>query len=166
MAAIPAHPSAPRKSAWIPWVFVGAMAVVVAVNGVMITAAVRSFSGLAVSKPFERGLQYNKVLDVQHRQDALGWKLTPAFASMQGLDGTLSLTARDRDGKPLEGLSLRATLQRPLGGASDIALEFRPLGDGRYAAPVSLPAPGQWELHATLVRGTDEYFLVQRVVLK
>ncbi|QJE72710.1 FixH family protein [Aerophototrophica crusticola] len=163
---VAATPSAPRKSTWIPWVFVGAMAVVVAVNGVMITAAVRSFSGLAVSKPFERGLQYNKVLDVQHRQDALGWKLTSAFTGMQGLDGTLTLTARDQEGKPLEGVALTATLQRPLGGAADITLDFLPLGDGRYAAPVSLPAPGQWELHATLVRGTAEYYLVQRVVAK
>ena len=36
----------PRRSAWIPWVFVGGMLLVVAVNGVLIVAAVGTFTGV------------------------------------------------------------------------------------------------------------------------
>ena len=34
-----------RKSNWIPWIFVGGMGVVIAVNAVLITSAISTFTG-------------------------------------------------------------------------------------------------------------------------
>ena len=63
----------PRRSAWIPWVFVGGLLLVVAVNAVLIVTAVGSFTGLTTGHSYDRGRAYNHVLAEAARQDALGW---------------------------------------------------------------------------------------------
>ena len=47
-----------NRSRYIPWLFVGGFALVVAVNATMIWFAVGSFSGLYTQKPRDRGLHY------------------------------------------------------------------------------------------------------------
>lgn len=156
-----------RKSNWIPWVFVGAMGVVVAVNAVMVTYAIKSWSGLAVSKPYERGVAYNEVLQAQHRQDALGWTVK-ASAEITGADraGRVLITVLDRDGRPLQGQVIEAELQRPVEVIDDVNLTFTYAGEGRYVAPVTFPKLGQWDLRAAIVHDQDTYQVVERLFVK
>lgn len=151
----------PRKSNWIPWVFVGAMLVVIAVNTVMVTYAISSFSGLAVSKPYEQGVHYNDVLAVQHGQDALGWRPS---VSVEG--GQLVLRLQDRDGNPLQGVGITGRLERPVSNDAPIPLGFTAMGEGRYVAQLNVPHPGQWDLKAALRHGAEQYLLVQRIIVQ
>lgn len=156
-----------RKSAWIPWVFVGAMGVVVAVNATLITYSVTTFSGLSVEKPYERGVHYNQVLDAQAKQDALGWTLDAAFAATDGeRQGRLVVVARDRDGGALDGLALEGRMVRPLEVIDDVPVHFEAAGDGRYVARVELPRPGQWDLKARATRGGDAFTLIERLDIR
>lgn len=148
----------PRKSAWVPWVFVGAMGVVVAVNAVMVTYALTSYSGLAVEKPYERGVHYNDVLAAQRGQDALGWRV-----SVNVEPGQLVLRLQDRDGQPLDRTGINARLERPVGKDKPLPLEFTAAGNGRFVAPLSTPYPGQWDVKAALRHGDDQYLLVRRI---
>ncbi len=149
----------PRKSLWIPWVFVGAMLVVIAVNGVLVTYALKSFSGLAVEKPYERGVQYNQVLAVQAHQNALGWKVE---TKVQGRMLEIHLTGRD--GLPMDRATVTGDLERPLGGLAPVALSFTGVGNGRYVARLdAVPQHGQWDVNATLLNGGERYLLVERV---
>jgi nitrogen fixation protein FixH len=150
------------KRSLIPWIFVGGMAVVVVVNAVMITLAVRSWTGLVVEKPYERGVAYNRVLEAQHRQDALGWN----FAV--GTDGAdrIRLTVTGRDGQPLDGLALTAALVRPIDLLPDVPLIFKQTEAGVYVAEAQAPKPGQWDLKVEAQRSDDHFHLVERVILK
>ncbi|MBL8839830.1 MAG: FixH family protein [Alphaproteobacteria bacterium] len=155
----------PRRGRWIPWTFVFGFAVVVAVNATMITYAVTSFSGLATANPYERGLAYNRVLEEQDRQAALGWTLAPAFAA--GRAGTnageITLRATRADGTPLAGLSVTVELTRPLEAIAPIDLALREVGEGVYRAGVTLPRGGQWDLHVIATAGGDRRDLRQRI---
>lgn len=152
----------PRKSAWIPWVFVGAMSVVVAVNAVMVTYALKSWSGLAVEKPYERGVNYNAVLAAQHRQDRLGWAVATAVR-----EGRLEVRVIGTGGIPLEDLTLTGELERPVGRLEPVPLRFENAGNGVYVASLTgVTQPGQWDVRARLERGTDHYLLVERVFVK
>jgi nitrogen fixation protein FixH len=160
----------PRRSL-IPWIFVGAMAVVVAVNAVMISFAVGSWTGLSVPKPYERGVAYNRVLAAQHRQDALGWRLEAEVAPGAGADRPdgarlITLRAVGPDGAPLPGLGLEARLVRPIEVLPDLPVAFRPAGPGLYVAEVVPAKPGQWDLRVDAARGGDRFHLVQRLVLR
>lgn len=167
MSMVSSH-STSKKSSWIPWTFVGGMlVVVVVVNATMVTLAVRSWSGLVVSKPYERGVAYNRVLEAQARQDALGWKFSAAFELTGAAhDGRIVVQARDKDGLPLDGLSFESLLTRPLERLEPIEVRFDPIGDGRYVAGTTVPKPGQWELRAIIARGTDRYTLSTRLFVR
>ncbi len=150
----------PRKSNWIPWVFVGAMLVVIAVNAVMVTYAINSYSGLAVDKPYERGVHYNDVLAAQKGQDALGWRVSVNVEA-----GQLVMRVQDRDGQPLNHIGITGRLERPVSNDAPLPLGITAVGDGQYVARLNTPHPGQWDVKAALRHGDDQYLLVQRIMV-
>lgn len=147
--------STERKSNWIPWVFVGGMGVVVAVNAVLITQAIGTFTGVTTGRAYDRGRAYNDVLAEAARQEALGW--TVAVSQPRG--GELLVSVTDRDGAAVPGL-LQPYLLRPLDG------ERIPLqavaAQGRFALtlPEGLRA-GQWELRARLLAADQRHLDVR-----
>ncbi|MDE1148070.1 MAG: FixH family protein [Azospirillaceae bacterium] len=165
---LPSRGQPKPKRSLIPWIFVGCMGVVIVVNGILIYEAVNSWTGLATAKPYERGIEYNKVLEAQAQQDALGWTfdadIEPTAATADG--GVLTVRITDKDGQPLEGMSLDGRLVRPIDILPDVPLAFQDQGGGRYVAPVALPKHGQWELKMKAVKGTDWYHLTRRLFVK
>ncbi len=152
-------PFDPRRSRWIPWVFVGGMLLVVVVNGGLVYAALSSFTGLTTGKAFDRGRTYNQVIQEAARQEALGWQARVTFQA-----GAVSVAVVDRSGQPVAGV-LHGYLQRPLDG-TQVPLAFRQDGAGRFRAPAEPPLPGQWEARL-LLRGTggDVFEIRQRLIV-
>ena len=137
-----------RRGRWIPWVFVGGMALVIAVNAVLITAAVSTYSGTTVGGAYDRGRTYNHVLEEAARQRALGWT---AEVSQDG--GWLALSLRDAAGAALPADSgVRGVLQRPL-DRTEVPLDLRAAGDGTWIADVRAAAHGQWDARIEVTRG-------------
>lgn len=150
----------PRRSRWIPWAFVGAFGVIIAVNLVLVVAAVSTFPGLTTGQAYDRGRAYNSVLAEAARQDALGWT---ARVVLEG--GALAVVVTDRDGLPVGG-RIDGVLQRPLEGTR-IALDFAAAGPGRFLAHAGTPAAGQWEARLTVQGAAGERFDIrQRVFLR
>ena len=150
----------PNRSRWIPWVFVGGMAVVVLVNLVLVYAALSTFTGVTTGRSYDRGRAYNRVLEEAARQDALGWS---ARVTLDG--GVLSVVATDREGLPVGG-RVQGVLHRPLEGA-EIPLDFAAAGPGRFIAAAAPPATGQWEARLTLFGARDERLEIrQRLIVR
>jgi len=153
-------PAAARRSAWIPWVFVGGMALVIAVNGVLIWAALSTFTGVTVGRSYDRGLAYNDVLAEGARQQALGWR-----ASLRLEGEALRVTVRDQAGRPVAGM-LTGRLERPLEGTS-LPLDFVAAGEGDFLAPAALPRRGQWEARLRLTGPDGAHFDIrERMVVQ
>lgn len=150
---------APRGR-WIPWVFVAGFGVVIAVNAVLITAAVGTFTGTTTAGSYDRGLGYSAVLAEAARQKALGWQ-----AGVTRADGGVRLSVRLPDGTPLPAdATVTGTLQRPLDRTA-VSLAFQPFAPGAWRAPVEVPAPGAWEAVLTVARGADRLELRERLVI-
>ncbi|WP_149536229.1 FixH family protein [Siccirubricoccus phaeus] len=149
----------PRKGRWIPWVFVGGMGVVVAVNLALVWAALGTYTGTTTGGAYDRGRHYSQVLEEAARQQALGWQ-----ARLTVEEGALLLRARDRAGVLLPAnVTVAARLQRPLARES-LVLDFAPAGPGLWRAPLAAD-PGQWEAILTLFTGADRWEYRQRLVL-
>ncbi|CAH0133206.1 FixH family protein [Roseomonas sp. CECT 9278] len=147
----------PKRSRWIPWAFVGGMALVVVVNGIMAYYAISTFTGVTVPRAYERGRGYGQVLAEAARQDALGWT---AHVTLAG--GALAVIATDRDGRGIPG-RIEGILLRPLEG-HEFPLDFVARGTGRWAAQ-ALPAQrGQWEARLTLFGPDGTPFDIRRRV--
>jgi nitrogen fixation protein FixH len=146
-SALPFHkPKAHRLLPhWVPILFVAGFLVVIGVNGTLIFFAQDTFSGLETASPYERGLDYNKTLAAQAEQDRLGWQSQTQIAG-KNVARSLEVRMTDRDGRPLDGLTLSAYLVRPINEGLDVTIAPQPMGDGRYVASFALPAAGQWDL--------------------
>lgn len=112
--------------------------VVVGVDMAFLVTAYRTHPGQVEAKPYETGLIYNAELERQRAQAALGWR---AGAEAQGRN--IQVVLEDREGVPLEGLTVSALLQRPATEQGRTELTLNQTGPGRYAAAVNLS--GTWD---------------------
>ena len=108
-AMIRTEPAPFRRSLWIPWTIAGCFVIVVAVNVLMAWCAAWSWTGLVSPSAYDQGLTYNRNLAAETHQRMLGWQLPlrrPRAAWRR-------VELRDRDGAPLAGAEVTATLRAP-----------------------------------------------------
>jgi nitrogen fixation protein FixH len=153
---------------WYPWIFVGGMAVVIAVNVVMITLAVGTFPGLDTKDYYRKGVTYNRTLAADRAQAQRGWHMDFAFAPFGAAAddphrGEVVVTFTDREGRPLESLEVEGTLIRPTREGIDVTLDFDNRGHGAYAATISPSLPGQWKARIHARQGSDNFQEIRRI---
>lgn len=153
---------------WYPYIFVGGFLVVVAVNASMAYFATSTFSGISTDGAYLKGLAYNQNLAMAKAQEALGWtvetKVKPV-ADTQVVKAEVIVSYRDRDGKAVEGLDVRARLVRPTAKGHDMDLPLPSLGNGTYGGTYTLPLNGVWDMDM-VATGTDvAYEHAQRFVI-
>jgi len=151
MSTLAAAP--PRRSRWIPWVFVGGFLLVVAVNATMITFAVKSFSGLTTSEPYTKGLRFNDQIRESQTYERLGWHIAARFRPLEARRGIVELRLTDRGGAPLADAEVNAEFSRPVEKDRDFTLTLRAQGGGRYAAEADFPLAGIWDVKYRIVHG-------------
>jgi nitrogen fixation protein FixH len=118
------------------------MALVVAVNALLVWFALSTFTGVTVPRAYERGRGYDQVLTEAARQDALGWRGEITLEA-----DVLRLVMLDRALQPLHG-RVEGMMLRPLEGV-EVPLGFTATGHGRFAARLELLRAGQWEARLT-----------------
>jgi nitrogen fixation protein FixH len=147
--------------AWVPWAFVGAFLVVIAVNAVLIAFATRTFSGLVVEKPYLKGLAYEATLRQEEAQAALGWATTTAFRD----GGEIAVRYLDKAGQPLAALRVDAVIESPLRPEPAVQATLAYQGDGWYRARVAFAHPGQREAVVSAAAGATRHELRFRFVV-
>lgn len=150
---------------FIPWLFAAGMAVVVAVNGVLIYFATTTWSGLSIERAYEKGLAYNRAIAAAARQEALGWKFTVRLSSEDG-QTLVAVDAIDREGRPIDGLRIEATLERPVEAGTGRQVALQPAGIGHYVASLERLRPGQWQTHLVVSRGDDVAAVTHREIVR
>ena len=143
---------------------IGFFGLVMSVNAVFVYIAVTGFSGIETEDAYVKGLAYNETLAAAEAQKALGWRVN---LDTEGLGGdALQVVAefRDRQGYPLNDLSINVELRRPTNEGFDQRTSLSLEGEGRYLSTVALPLKGQWDLYlvAENAKG-DKYHLEQRL---
>jgi nitrogen fixation protein FixH len=114
--------------------------VIIGVNLTMAYFANSTWSGLVVANGFVASQSFDKDLAKSRAQAALGWTV-----DLKHDANSISLSLTDKDGTPIDGLTITGDLERTVTDAEDQALTFTNLGGGIYSAPATL-APGLWEV--------------------
>lgn len=130
--------------------------VIIAVNGVFLTAAYRTFPGQVSVTPYEDGLAHNRKIAQRAAQDALGWGATAAND-----ESGVVVEFRDTAGAPVQGLKVSGALSRPATEAGRIDLAFAETAPGRYVARAR-PAGGVWDLQFVGRQGKADTFEAER----
>ncbi|WP_242123541.1 FixH family protein [Sphingobium sp. Sx8-8] len=133
-------------------ILVAFFAVVIAVNVLMATVAVRSFGGTVVENSYVASQKFNGWLAQARAQKKLGWRDAVALDDGRHVRLTLNRT----------GASVGAVAQHPLGRAADIPLRFREVRPGLYVSDHALPA-GRWQVRFDLRHGGQAMHLLREV---
>jgi len=130
--------------------------VIIAVNTVFITLALRSFPGEDQRRSYVQGLEYNTVIEQRRQQEALGWS-----ASTNLTGDRVLIRIEDAEGGPVMGLSLQGKLRHPTNLEFDHTLSFTEARPGVYSAPVTELTDGGWTLMAHAI-DEDTPFALER----
>jgi len=161
-----------RRALWVPGLFVLGFLIVIAVNGILIFEAVRSFSGLETDSAYDKGLRYNQALAAAADNARTGWHAEPtitagaATAAGQAGERQLQILVTDRAGVPVKSLRVRAILVRPTNAGMDTSLFLTDLGEGRYGATFVPKGLGNWDLRISAQSNDTAWQQVQRIFLQ
>ncbi|MBC7951978.1 MAG: FixH family protein [Rhodospirillaceae bacterium] len=153
---------------WYPYIFVGCFMIVVAVNAGMAYFATSTFSGISTVGAYQKGLAYNQNIAMAKAQEALGWKVETKVKPVNdslAVKADIAVSYRDRDGKPVEGLDVRARLVRPTAKGYDQDLPLAPMGNGLYGGVYTLPLNGVWDMDMVAIKPDVAYEHAQRFVI-
>lgn len=130
-------------------------ALVIGVDAAFLVAAYRTHPGQVAPRPYEAGLVYNAELERLRVQNALGWR-----AGAEARPNGITVLMQDREGRPLAGLKVSVTLQRPAteqGRAEFVLAEAAP---GQYGADRALS--GAWDVRIAAADGAGRAFVAER----
>jgi nitrogen fixation protein FixH len=158
----PVHKSTYR---WIPWVFVAAMGVVIAVNGALVYFALGSRSAVVGNSPFEEGRRFAQILARQNAQNEQNWQVAAGyFGDLH--QGRIEIELRDAAGKPIDNAQVLVRVIRPVGHLPGEALTLQGQGNGRYANSYTMAAAGQWDLLIEITGAGAGFSSQKRIVVK
>ena len=141
-------------------------AVVAAVNGVMMTAAITTFGGVETGSSYQAGLAFARETSDVQAQDRLGWQVGVRTSANGGATASIEIVARDRDNSPLQGLEVLGRLSHPMDKRSDRSLAWREATPGIFRAEVE-QAAGQWDLVIELSQdGSPKFRSRNRLMLR
>lgn len=141
-------------------------ATVVAVNVVMIRAAISTFGGLETANPYQAGLAFNRDHAAAQAQDGRAWKVTANLVRRSGDIAELSVKLHDRKGNPITGVAVAATLAHPADARRDQSITLAQRAAGAFVGTADVP-PGFWDLIIDASRdGTDMFRSRSRVLLQ
>lgn len=134
---------------------VGFFLTVTAVDLILVTKAVSTFSG-DTADAYRKGLAYNHTLEEEAIQDRLGWHESRSFEQRTG---RLSITVTDENKTPVDGLRLQADIGRAATDIFDRSIMLEPAGSGTYGADIAGLAEGAWTLS---VKASEDGKIVYR----
>ncbi|MBI2235071.1 MAG: FixH family protein [Micavibrio aeruginosavorus] len=126
---------------FIPWMIVIFFVVLIAVDMIFVTVAVRTNTGVVSANAYEDGLHYNKTLDAAALQDAQGWAHDFSFES-----GVLRVSLKNAAAPAAAGAEVRAVFSRPVRAGHDFTLNLTEAAPGIYETRPDFPMPGQWNV--------------------
>lgn len=148
------------------YILIGAFALVFAVNGYMIFRAVGSFPGLVTESSFRDSQRFNGEIAAARAQAERGWQVDVTTSRSAEGGALVALTAHDREGRPLTGVSFHAVLQHPADRSRDhrLALTLVAGTSDRYEGRAEGVTPGKWGLMIEGDGSTGRLYLSQNTV--
>lgn len=131
--------------------------VIIGVNAVFLTMAYRTHPGQVAPRPYEAGLLYNTELKRLRVQEALGWR-----AALEARPDAVMVRLQDRDGQPLRGLKVTATLLRPATEQGRSVLNLTETAPGQYVAPRA-GLSGVWDARVDATGGGHSFIAERRL---
>ncbi len=111
-----------------------------------VSLAFHQHAELMESNPYEKGLDYQKVIDAAQLKEDLGWKSITTISTADANDERrITLQIRNKEGSPVSGVSVDVLAISPSNSSQDLKLRLvaDPTTPGTYSAQAKL-RKGAW----------------------
>jgi nitrogen fixation protein FixH len=136
------------------------VAAVVAVIAATIWVGARTFEGTVVADPYDTAVRFDQA---RHHAASLGWTMALEAGGLRVGAPPVRFAVADRAGAPLAGAEARVRLSRPGTAWQDRTAAARDEGGGRFAADLSFPEPGLWDVEVVVTRAGERLSFERRV---
>lgn len=137
-------------------ILAGFFGVMLVVNFIFATYAVKTFSGLDSDNPYDAGLAYNREIAAAKAQSDLGWSVdltrTPDAGATQ-----ITVTVKDKAGEPVRDLDVALHFYFPATRKLDRQIAASAIADGVYSGAAPLVS-GRWDVEVDLTRNGERLF--------
>ena len=140
--------------------------IVFAVNGVLIHQALSTLTGVDTDSAYQAGRRFEQEVAMAKAQEARHWQIDAKVTPASDGGSRIDIVARDAAGRPLSGLALSATFERPTDRRLDRDVAVAEDEPGHFHGNAAIAA-GQWDLILELTRQGEQMFRSRnRIVLK
>ena len=162
---IPTKAPRPVTGRMVLFCLLGFFGIVALVNGVMIYTALNTFRGVQLPNAYEKGVKYEQRIIAAEEQRKLGWQVNVTAEKDSKGEKTFTISAIDKDGAPLRGLTITAHLQHPTDEAGDQPVTIVESGPGLFKGVAPTAHDGQWTLMFDLSQNGETVYHEETRVL-
>jgi nitrogen fixation protein FixH len=154
--------STPRKSdKWIPWYFVAFFVVIAILDGIFVTIAASTHTGVITEKAYQKGLDYNQVVAASESQDKLGWT-----GNIHLSQNTINFEIKDSQNMPLKGAKVTAYFTRTTQAGYDFSIPLEANAEGIYNQHINFPLKGLWDVRILATWNQQQYQKSKQIVAR
>lgn len=147
----------------IPLYFVGAFLLLFIIDGILVTIAVKTQTGVVVDHHYERGLNYNEYIAENEKQKALGWQGHIAITD----DNTLTFTFKNAQGEPISTPEpVQVEIIRTVQDGMDFSATLAETAPGVYEKKIDFPKHGLWTIRVRTSWQNNPYILESHIEAK
>lgn len=150
---------------YIPWFFVSFFVVLSGLMAGFAWLATSTERGVVSAHAYQNGLAYNRTIEKQRAQDALGWTSDLKIEKQPSQNAHIHFKLADKNNKPLAHAQVQFMLIRPTQAGHDITLALKEDAPGSYFGEAPVPLKGLWEARITVKYDEYTYQAGQRVTL-
>lgn len=145
---------------WIVFLmFFAFFGLIVAVNSVFITYALKTHSGVVTEKPYEKGLAHDTTLEKARSQ--------PKWTSIIAFDnGVLRWDLKNEQSFPISSGDVTAFFMRPIKSGDDFSLSLDYKGNGIYETKPDFPHIGAWNVKLDIKWKNKHYRTSKTLIVK
>jgi len=151
-----------KKDKWIPYYFFLFFAVIALVDGGMVWMAIHTQTGLVTDHAYEKGLNYNQVVEAASAQEKLGWKSEIDIQPSTKQKIQFSFKLLDNKDQRLKLDKLKLDITRPTQQGMDFQLDIA----NKMEQEITFPAKGVWELRIHAMHENIEFQQSKRIVVE
>ncbi len=157
--------NAETKRSKIPYIFFAFFGVVFAVNFFYIYLSRQNWRGVVTEDSYQKGVNYNSIIEFDKKQKKLGWKVTIKYQPTAKNRATILVDVVTKEQKPLKSANVTIAFRRPTQEGFDFAQEMKFNGKS-YSADVAFPMKGQWDVDVAISKGEDVLHEAKRYVVR
>ena len=132
------------------------------VNAIFIIISSRSHPGIVTNNPYQKGMNYNKVLAEQTIQDNLNYHIE---TSLDKSTSCLSVYLNDKETKAIDDAIIHLKMVRPTNDGQDLELQVPHVKGNLYQECIKFPQPGQWHLRLHIAHGNNHLYHQEKISL-